>query len=280
MDVRYGRVEWGVNGSRAITKTWSQPLRWNREAKKAGEHRKVFCASLADVFEDWSGSIIDSVGMKIFVGPDGERCATGLDIEHGGAIQLKPTWRPLAMVDLRVDLFHLIDKCDACYFLLLTKRPENIRRMWQGPNRSNVWLGTSVANQKNVEEYIPRLLSCRGLGPVLFLSVEPQIGRIDLSRFLFPTPTVDWVIIGGESKQGNREPRQFDMDWARLLIRQCKEANVPCFVKQLGSHVTDRGHRVHLNDSSHGDDMSEWPEELRIRQCPETFYDPLVLTAV
>jgi protein gp37 len=248
MDTRYGRVQWGPNGTRVRTKTWNDPPRWDRQARAAGEKRKVFCASLADVFEDR---------------PD-----------------LKP-WRS--------DLFKLIDRCPNLYWLLLTKRPENVRRLWEGPNRENCWLGTSIANQKNADEFIPRLLSCRGLGPVLFLSIEPQIGRVDLSRFLFPVPVVDWVIVGGESRQGGGEPREFNLCWAREIVRQCQEATVPCFVKQMGSRPYDLdelepdsvGHRpigrvpLRLADA-HGGDWNEWPEDLRVRQCPEGFYPQLV----
>lgn len=233
MDARYHKVRWGPSGTRQRTKTWNDPPKWNRAAVAADERRKVFCASLADVFEDRD--------------------------------ELAP-WRS--------DLFRLIDRCQNLDFLLLTKRPENIRRMWQGPNRGNCWLGTSVANQKNLDECGPRLLAARGLGPYLFLSIEPQIGLIDLSRFLFPMPVFDWVIVGGESRQGG-EPRAFNLDWARLIVRQCREAAVPCFVKQMGSNAYDGG-RIPLRFAdSHGGDLREWPEELRVRQCPESFFPQL-----
>jgi protein gp37 len=240
MDTRYHRVQWGPNGTRNRTKTWGDPPRWDRQAGAVGERRKVFCASLADVFEDRA--------------------------------ELSP-WRS--------DLFRLIDRCPNLDFLLLTKRPENIRRMWEGPNRGNCWLGTSIANQKNADDFVPRLLSATGLGPVLFLSLEPQIGRVDLSRFLFPMPAVQWVIVGGESRQGG-EPRQFNIEWARLIVNQCREAAVPVFVKQFGSVAVGPDERrpgtvraLRLADS-HGGDMAEWPEDLRVRQCPESFVPQLV----
>jgi protein gp37 len=45
---------WGPNGRRQKTSAayWRQPLSWNREAELRGEPYRVFCASLADVFED------------------------------------------------------------------------------------------------------------------------------------------------------------------------------------------------------------------------------------
>ncbi len=44
---------WGPQGTRVMASEamWRQPLKWNEEARAAGERRRVFCASLADVFE-------------------------------------------------------------------------------------------------------------------------------------------------------------------------------------------------------------------------------------
>jgi protein gp37 len=54
MDTRYGRVRWGSGQQRVRTSesNWRQPLRWNRDAGKAGTRPFVFCASLADVFDN------------------------------------------------------------------------------------------------------------------------------------------------------------------------------------------------------------------------------------
>lgn len=45
---------WGEGAARQVTSPdyWKQPLRWDRAAAKEGVRRRVFCASLADVFED------------------------------------------------------------------------------------------------------------------------------------------------------------------------------------------------------------------------------------
>lgn len=106
-----------------------------------------------------------------------------------------------------------------------------------------------------------------------------------------------WVVIGGESRQGKCEPHPFDVTWMRRTIQGCREAAVPCFSKQLGSHVIDRNDagfegdqgqwpagtevrptddngyqgapvRVMLKDS-HGGDWNAWPEDLKIRQMPK-----------
>lgn len=102
----------------------------------------------------------------------------------------------------RQEMFAVIDECPNVRLLLLTKRPENIRRMWQPTHcefceettcgahrggvvdrchRSNFWLGTSIATQADADANIPALLACRGLAPVLFVSAEPLLGSVDLA---------------------------------------------------------------------------------------------------
>jgi protein gp37 len=95
---------------------------------------------------------------------------------------------------------------------------------------------------------------------------------------------IDWVIVGGES--GNKA-REFSINWARATVHQCKESKIPCFVKQLGADprhdyegvavftgpiegetkVQIKNGPLRLKDKK-GGDMSEWPEELRVRQFP------------
>ena len=264
MDTRYGRVKWGINGTRSKTKTWNDPVKWNREAITTGVKKKVFCASLADVFEDFHGSIM-APNSKDVLWRD----------RHGRYDEAEASgFRPyeIATIDLlREDLFKLIDCCQDLYWLLLTKRPENIKRMWpDAEGRENVWLGTSIANQKNADEYVDRLLESKNKSPVLWLSLEPQISFVDLKPWLHPEPLIHWVIVGGESRQG-RNPRPFHVEWAADVVEQCHSANIPCFVKQLGSNVWRHKRKIILSNS-HGDVMSEWPEHVRVRECPEMFH--------
>ena len=93
----------------------------------------------------------------------------------------------------------------------------------------NVWLGVSVEDQEAADARIPLLLETPAA--VRFLSCEPLLGRIDLR--LDQYKRLDWVIVGGES--GPRA-RSMDLDWAHSLVEQCDNANVACFVKQLGSN--------------------------------------------
>ena len=116
----------------------------------------------------------------------------------------------------------------------------------------NVWLGTSVSDQKSADERIPHLLNAPAA--VRFLSCEPLLGPIDLSSFNWWSPIyygesdsdekrnipslsdIGWVIVGGES---GRNARPMHPDWARSLRDQCAGAGVPFFFKQWGVWVPD-----------------------------------------
>jgi protein gp37 len=191
----------------------------------------------------------------------------------------------------------------------------------------NVWLGTSVENQAAADERIPHLLRCPAT--VRFVSAEPLLGPVDftlnggkcdgsetgmvggcgqvvrhnaLSGWVVcgccdegcePVgPTIDWVIVGGES---GPKSRPCDVAWITSIARDCIEAGVHCFVKQLGANLVipndsfsewpDEGSyllydaegpgwnyqgenvRVRLKDKK-GGDMNEWPEYLRVREWP------------
>ena len=121
---------------------------------------------------------------------------------------------------------------------------------------SNVWLGVSVENQYWADERIPYLAETPAA--VRFLSCEPLLKPVDLMDHL---DRIDWVIVGGESGPG---ARPMSVEWVRDLIDQCKCARVPIFVKQLGtawSKTADAKNRK-------GEDPSEWPDDIRIREYP------------
>jgi protein gp37 len=139
---RLGHVEWGPHGNRRRTKTWGKPVKWNREAGETGERPRVFCASLADVFDNHK-SIEDS-------------------------------WRR--------ELWKLIRETPNLDWLLLTKRPQNIERYlpsdWGSEGYANVWLGASAENQTEFDRRIGPLTSVPA--KVHFLSMEPLLGPVDL----------------------------------------------------------------------------------------------------
>lgn len=217
---RFG-VAWGPQGTRRRTSesNWKEPLRWDRAARRDGVRRRVFCASLADVFEDRA------------------------DIEP---------WRR--------DLFDLIEECHGLDWLLLTKRPENVREMahrWRCDWPVHVWLGTSAGTQETLDRALPHLLRVNG-PQVRFLSAEPLLGQLDLPvlyQSMGPSYSpLDWVIVGGES--GPRA-RPCSVEWVRSIVRQCKSAGVPVFVKQ-----------IRLADGRLSHDPAEWPADLRVREYP------------
>lgn len=308
-DQRFAKGKhWGKGAPRQRTSAanWKQPLHWARfslvcdhcgTAQRPDEgcvdplcdrhhrigsyHRpRVFCASLADWLDDEV---------------------------------------PIAWL---ADLLQLIHDTPNLDWLLLTKRPQNwssrLRAIlddnWQKnqPGRrvtgwfhewvagwlharsyqwripANIWIGTSVEDQKRADERIPELLSIPA--KVRFLSVEPMLGPITFpsglrDQFAHGLPKIHWVIFGGES---GPNARRCNIDWIRNGIKQCRAAGIAPFVKQLGAKVrcgisdkdvrqwphwreqvhqaTDYCH-VRLNDPK-GGDPAEWPADSQVREFP------------
>ena len=126
-------------------------------------------------------------------------------------------------------------------FQVLTKRPGRAVAFWNeyqgnfdGRWHPNIWIGTSVENQK----YALRVTVLGRIpAPVKFVSAEPLLGPLDLSRWL-DDGTLQWVIAGGESGGG---ARPMELAWARELRDQAARSEVPFFLKQLGGHHDKRG---------------------------------------
>lgn len=248
---------WGKGSRRHITSDgyWRQPLRWN--ALAAGlkgavgfEHRpRVFCASLADVFEDRED-----------------------------------------LVEPRKRLWHLIMQTPELDWLILTKRPENIERLspcvfpeMRGGFGllKNVWLGTSASTQDDFDRNWQALV--RVAASVRFISFEPLLESIDACLWNYPAGIrPDWIIVGGESGHG---ARPCDVQWIRWIVEQCQWSRCPVFVKQLGSYYVDAVNGVggvlanpdpqlvptiRRLKNRKGSDPAEWPEDLRVREFPES----------
>lgn len=257
-DKRRHIVEWGAGKPRKRTTpdNWNKPLAWNRKAEKDGARPRVFCASLAD----W------------------------LD--------------PEVPIEWLADLLELIQATPHLDWLLLTKRPEQwadrlheAMRVAEGPYDfeishwldgappANVWIGTTVENQKATAR-IPHLLSIPAR--VRFLSCEPMLGPVDLNAVKRPDDAymnaqghtgvittikepddylywskrgIHWVICGGES---GPNARPMHPDWARGLRDQCVVAGVPFFFKQ-GSQANWEKYK----------DFNHFPSDLQVRQIPE-----------
>jgi protein gp37 len=263
--------EWGPNGTRVVAAEngesgWAAPVRWDEKAKAAGERHRVFCASLADVFEDWTGPVTAANGNPLWW------CSGSLSNSPVPAAGLPDGCHLATMADVRWRLWDLIRDTPNLDWLLLTKRPQNVLRFvphdWAeriyGGFPPNVWLGVSVENQQTADERIPHLLKTPAA--VRFLSCEPLLGPVEFSNVTRRSDAVEvlgqralsgihWVIVGGESGKGRRELR---VEWVRSLVRQCKAVGVPAFVKQLGHTVVDRND--HFGGAS--DFGTHWPDTL------------------
>lgn len=195
-----GHKLWGKDADRRFftDKHWAEPLTWNEEARVERKRHRVFCASMADVFERRA--------------------------------ELNPA---------RTRLWRLIEDTPWLEWLLLTKRPQNIRDMVPWTDSFwpvNVWLGTTVENQEYAKERLPHLLKHKAA--VRFLSCEPLLGAIDLAPWIRKEglEPIDWVIAGGESGPG---ARPMHPDWATSLLEQCQQSGIAFHFKQWGHWVPE-----------------------------------------
>lgn len=248
MDTRLGRVQWGAGKPRLRTSAanWRKPVQWNGLtfvqcrcgwrgellSAKNGKcpacagvdqfkdaRRRVFCASLADVFDNevdpqWRADLFRLI-----------RETPNLD----WLLLTKRIGNAAKLIDQAFDDGHL----------RTSREP-----FWPWPN---VWLGATVVNQDEADRDIPKLLATPAA--VRFISVEPMLGPVNLTAIrnageTFPrfnclrrwtdgrTATgVDWVICGGES---GKDARPMHPGWVESLRDQCAAAGVAFFMKQMG----------------------------------------------
>lgn len=226
MDTRMGVASWRPGAERVRTKeaNWKMPLRWNAQADafmdQHGRRQRVFCASLADVFDN----------------------------------AVDPQWRDdlfeLIAATPNLDWLLLTKRIGNVGNMLPV--PFDFDRHFP-----HVWIGTTIVNQAEADRDIPKLLDVPAR--VRFLSMEPLLGPVDLTHIevfggdaeIFPlkgttdcvddegattddVPALDWVIVGGESGPG---ARPMSPDWARSLRDQCAAAGVPFLFKQWGEWI-------------------------------------------
>jgi len=214
---RSGLVAWGPGETRRVTSDtyWRQPLKWERDARAAGERRRVFCASLTDVFDNaWPDGVRDRLWTLIKATPN-------LD-------WMLLTKRPGNIAKMLPD-------------------------DW-GTGYQNVWLGCTVVNQEEADRDIPKLLAVPAavrflsmeplLGPVqigwaLGQPVAIAAGFLERGSFspgLEKLRALDLIIVGGESGPG---ARPMHPDWARSLRDQCVAAGTAFHFKQWGNWHPD-----------------------------------------
>ena len=232
-------VNWGPGAPRRKTSSsnWNKPLIWNKNADafmaEHGRRQRVFCASLADVFDN-------------AVNPTWRADLFGLIMKTPHLDWLLLTKRIGNVTAMLSELAHSSDPD----LSLLDMMP-----------LPNVWIGATIVNQEEADRDIPKILNVPAR--VRFLSMEPLLGPVDLSQIAIgghghhefdpvvtanalrrretypPLPQIDWVIVGGESGPG---ARPMSIQWARELRDQTASADVPFLFKQWGEWAPSRSH--------------------------------------
>ncbi|MCW5233499.1 phage Gp37/Gp68 family protein [Verminephrobacter eiseniae] len=224
-------VNWGPGAPRRRTSAanWRKPLAWNakHEAFFAahGCRQRVFCASLADVFDNavdsaWRADLLRS----IMATPNLDWLLLTKRIGNAGAM-----------------LDEAVFGATKGWF-----KWRSGGGRYGGYYLKNIWIGATICNQEEADRDIPKLL--RLPAAKRFLSLEPLLGAVDWSPWLdiieyeegapwgrrnigHLRDMPEWVIVGGESGPG---ARPMHPDWARSLRDQCQGAGVPFFFKQWG----------------------------------------------
>lgn len=193
---RVGQNVWGAQKSRRFFTEhhWEEPKRWNSEAEGDNRRRRVFCASMADVFE--SRDELNQWRSKLW------------------KLTSETPW---------------LD-----WLLLTKRPQNIERMVpWKTKWPTNVWIGTTVEDQIRANERLPfllqlpaarRFLSCE---PLLG-TVDLGKWAGERAKGFYP---IDWVIAGGES--GPRS-RPMLPNWARSLRDQCQRNAIPFHFKQWG----------------------------------------------
>lgn len=206
---RTGNPElWQGERRRTSEANWRLPYRWADAAKAGDMRRRVFCASLADVFDN----------------------------------QVPDQWR--------LDLFDMIARTGRYLdWLLLTKRPQNIRKMLPRLVWQSIWLGTTAEDQEQYQLRYVKHLSKISNVPLRFISYEPALGPLRiLPRADESWSPPDWVIFGGESG-GENVVRKPEPNWARSVRDECAGAGIAYFHKQWGTYganplVVEQGYSI------------------------------------
>ncbi|MDR6381777.1 phage Gp37/Gp68 family protein [Paraburkholderia caribensis] len=216
-------INWGPGAPRRRTSVanWRKPLQWNAQAgaflAAHGRRQRVFCASLADVFDN----AVDPVWRR----------------DLFDLIEKTPNLDWLLLTKRIGNVMSMVSETAQYQFDLDCLEKPRLH--------DNVWIGATVVNQEEADRDIPKLMQVPAR--VHFLSMEPLLGPVDLKLLQYEDSTetdehgriiantrrrsIRWVIVGGES---GPNARPMHPDWARDLRDQCADAGVRYFFKQWG----------------------------------------------
>lgn len=256
---RTGGPKWGKDEPRRLTShaNWQKPLAWDRKAARLGVRYRVFCASLADVFDvevpdDWRDRLLALIAAtphldwllltkrpKVAADYLGMPADTAAErAGHGATLNGWDCETACAVVNW-------INGWSRWHDAFFDGNPlDGSAPRWPLPN---LWLGTTVETQAMADARIPWLLDAPAakrfvsmeplLGPVDLTSVRPH-GRDEVNALLgfdfdqgVACNGLNWVISGGES---GVDARPSHPDWFRGLRDQCAAAQVPFLFKQWG----------------------------------------------
>lgn len=232
------RIKWGHGKPRHRTSqtTWALPLRWERAASEFlathGRRQRVFCASLADVFDK----------------------------------EVDPQWRidlfRLIQQTPHLDWLLLTKRIGIARRMLNDTMSALHHGSWDEWPWAHVWLGATCVTQAEIDRDVPKLLETPAR--VRFLSCEPLMEAITLEgRWVdHENPAVhenwleriNWVIVGGES---GRDPRPMAQQWVETIREQCAARGVAFFMKQ-GSQANWPNYK----------DFSRFGDSIRVREWP------------
>jgi protein gp37 len=246
---RTGSAVWGPTAPRRFfgDKHWAEPLKWNAAAAKEGVRRRVFCASMADAFED----------RPELVEPRSRLWALTTETSHLDWLPL--TKRPENILDM-------------------------VPERWRSGFPPNIWMGTTVEDVKRKEriDHLRRVPAA-----VRFLSIEPQIedlGAIDLTGIHW---VIVGGESGGGARPFDLAWARSLVEQCRaagvaVFVKQFGDRPVDgehvtgvyapedkrsiAAAASLG--VPDAPPNLVMLRTRKGGDMAEWPEELRVRQWP------------
>ena len=224
-------MRWGAGKTRTRTSAlnWRQPLKWDGRSQMAFASWQTFRAK--------SGMTDAELVAQGFIAPRRPRvfCASLADVFDNEA---PPEWRTdlfrLIERTPHLDWLLLTKRIGNAEEMMFHARGGHL------PLLPNVWLGATIVNQAEADRDIPKLLATPAVKR--FLSIEPLLGSVDLS-YAMPwraiqrgllNRSIDWVIVGGES---GPHARPMHPGWVRSLRDKCAAAGVPFLFKQWGEWV-------------------------------------------